>query len=71
MKAARTENGNRFLSDRNRVHEFYNRLEAGETEFTIDGWKVKLIKSVTVVNGGQKETPPKRGFISRLLSLLR
>jgi hypothetical protein len=51
MKAARTENGNRFLYDRNRVREFYNRLEAGETEFTIDGWKVKLIKSVTIVNG--------------------
>lgn len=71
MKAARTENGNRFLSDRNRARELYTRLEAGETDFTIDGWKVNLIKSITVVNGGQKETPPKRGFISTLLSLLR
>lgn len=62
MKAGRTENGNRFLSDRNRVHEFYNRLEAGETEFTIDGWKVKLIKSVTFVNGGQKRNPAEAGF---------
>ena len=71
MKAPMSEKAKRFLSDRNRSYALHERLDAGETEFTIDGWKIKVIKSVTVVNGGQKETPPKRGFISWLLSLLR
>jgi hypothetical protein len=71
MKAPMSEKVKRFLSDMNRAYTLYERLEAGETKFTIDGWKIKVIKFVTVVNGGQKETPPKRGFISWLLSLLR
>lgn len=66
-----SENEEQFLLDGNCSYTLYERLDVGEAEFTIDGCKIKVIKSVTVVNGGQKETPPKQGFFSKLLSLLR
>lgn len=66
-KAPMSETARRFLSDKNRSRMFIEVITAedGRSEFEIDGWKLKCISSIHIINGGnyKKKNKPCRSRV--------